>query len=122
MPPSLAAGTLTETFATFVASLLAGGLALAAGTWLVLGDADVVGATVTAAIGAVVWAVFDGVPLLGPLLALALWLVVLRWRFEASWVGTAVIGGVAWIVAIVVVGLSALLGLPVEEAIGIPAA
>lgn len=122
MAPPFPAGGLTETFATFVVSLLVGGLALAVGEWLVVGDADLTGATMTAAIGAVAWAIVDGVPLLGPLLALALWLGILHWRFDAGWFGTAVIGGVAWVTAIVAVTVGAALGLPVEEAIGIPAA
>ena len=121
MTPALAAGGLTETFATFVVSLLVGGLALAVGERLVVGDADLRGATVTAAIGAVAWAIVDGVPLLGPVLALGVWLAILHWRFDAGWFGTAVIGGVAWITAIVAVALGSALGLPLEEAIGIPA-
>lgn len=121
MAPPLAAGGLTETFATFVVSLLVGGLALAAGQRLVVGRADLVGATVTAAIGAVAWAIVDGVPLLGPLLALAFWLGILHWRFDTGWFGTGAIAGVAWITAVVAVTVGATLGLPVEEAIGIPA-
>lgn len=121
MAPALAAGGLTETFATFVVSLLVGGLALAVGERLVVGNADLQGATVTAAIGAVAWAIVDGVPLLGPVLALGVWLAILHWRFDAGWFGTAVIGGVAWITALVAVALGSALGLPLEEAIGIPA-
>ena len=121
MAPALAAGGLTETFATFVVGLLVGGLALAVGQRLVVGNADLQAATVTAAIGAVAWAIVDGVPLLGPLLALGVWLAILHWRFDAGWFGTAVIGGVAWITALVAVALGSALGLPVEEAIGIPA-
>lgn len=122
MAPPLAASGLTETFATFVVSLLVGGLALAVGQRLVVGEADLTVATLTAAIGAVAWAVVDGVPLLGPLLALGLWLVIIKWQFDAGWFGSAVIGGVAWITAVVAVAVGSMLGLPVEEAIGIPAA
>jgi len=122
MAPPLATGGLTETFATFVVSLLVGGLALAVGQRLVVGDADLYGATLTAAIGAVAWAIVDGVPLLGPLLALGIWLAVLHWRFDAGWAGTAAIGVVAWITAVVAVAIGAALGLPVQEAIGVPAA
>lgn len=122
MAPPLAAAGLTETFATFVVSLLVGGLALAVGQRLVVGDADLTVATLTAAIGAVAWAIVDGVPLLGPLLALGLWLVIIKWQFDAGWIGTAVIGGVAWITAVVAVAVGSMLGLPVEEAIGIPGA
>lgn len=60
-------------------------------------------------------------PLLGPLLALVLYLGILHWRFETGWFGTGAIGGVAWLTAVVVVTIGATLGLPVEEAIGIPA-
>lgn len=122
MAPPLAAGSLTETFATFVVSLLVGGLALAVGERLVTGEADLAAATLTAAIGAVAWAIVDGVPLLGPLLALGLWLAILHWRFDTGWFGTGAIAGVAWIVALAAVTIGAALGLPVEEAIGIPAA
>lgn len=122
MASALATGGLTETFATFVVSLLVGGLALAGGERLVLGEADLQRAIVTAAIGAVAWAIVDGVPVLGPLLALGVWLAILHWRFDAGWFGTAVIGGVAWIIAVIAVGLGSALGLPLEEAIGVPAA
>jgi hypothetical protein len=122
MAPPLAAHGLTETFATFVVSLLVGGLALAVGQRLVVGEADLVGATATAAIGAVAWAIVDGVPLIGPLLALAAWLAIIHWRFDAGWFGSAVIGGVAWVTAVVAVAIGVTLGLPLEEAIGIPAA
>lgn len=122
MAPPLATGGLTETFATFVVSLLVGGISLAVGERLVTGDTDVVAATLTAAIGAVAWAIVDGVPLLGPLLALGLWLAILHWRFDTGWFGTGTIAGVAWVVALVAVTVGAALGLPVEEAIGIPAA
>lgn len=121
MAPPLAASGLTETFATFVVRLLVGGLAMAVGQRLVVGEADFTAATLTAAIGAVAWAIVDGVPLLGPLLALGLWLVILKWQFDAGWFGAAVIGGVAWITAVVAVAIGSTLGLPVEEAIGIPA-
>lgn len=122
MAPPLATGGLTETFATFVVSLLVGGLALAVGQRVVVGEADLYGATLTAAIGAVAWAIVDGVPLLGPLLALGIWLAVLHWRFDAGWAGTAAIGVVAWITAVVAVAIGAALGLPIQEAIGVPAA
>ena len=122
MAPPLATGGLTETVATFVVSLMVGGLALAVGQRVVVGDADLYGATLTAAIGAVAWAIVDGVPLLGPLLALGISLAVLHWRFDAGWAGTAAIGVVAWITAVVAVAIGAALGLPVQEAIGVPAA
>lgn len=121
MAPPLAAGGLTETFATFVVSLLVGGIALAGGERLVTGETDLAASTLTAAIGAVAWAIVDGVPLLGPLLALGLWLAILHWRFDTGWFGTGVIAGVAWIVALAALTVGAALGLPVEEAIGIPA-
>ncbi|MFB6114134.1 MAG: hypothetical protein ABEJ58_08560 [Halodesulfurarchaeum sp.] len=122
MPPFLEPAGLTETFATFVVSLLVGGVSLAAGQRLFVGDADLGAATVTAAIGAVAWAIVDGVPLLGPLLALGIWILILHWRFDTGWVGTIGIAVVAWITAILAVSVGALLGLPLPEAIGIPGA
>ncbi len=121
MGSALAASGLSETFATFVVSLLVGGMALTVGERLVVGKGDLQGATLTAALGAVAWAIVDGVPLLGTVLALGVWLAILHWRFDAGWFGTALIGGVAWITAVVTVSIGTALGLPLKEAIGIPA-
>ncbi|MFB6081981.1 MAG: hypothetical protein ABEJ67_04085 [Halanaeroarchaeum sp.] len=121
VPPTAGPG-IVESLATLVGSLLVGGLAIAAGTALVVGDADLTAATVTAGLGALVWAFLDGVPLLGPVLALVGWVAVVHVRHDTGWLGATAAGLVAWLVAGVLVFALATLGLPVTDALGVPGA
>ncbi|MFB6125217.1 MAG: hypothetical protein ABEJ59_04595 [Halanaeroarchaeum sp.] len=118
-PPTPGPG-IVESLARLLGSLLVGGLAIAAGTSLVVGEGDLTKATITAGLGALVWAFLDGVPLLGTLLALVGWIAVVRVRHDTGWLGATATGLVAWLVAAVLVFAMATLGLPVNGAIGVP--
>lgn len=106
-------------------SLLIGGLGITIGARLVIDDAASFGyAFVTAAIGALVWAIvsfFVGwVPLLGPLLMLIAWVGVINWRYPGGWVSAAGVGVVAWLAAVVVLYILGVVGIVGPEALGIP--
>ncbi|MFC6766229.1 hypothetical protein [Natrinema soli] len=109
----------------FVLSLLVGTIGILAGARLVLDrDASFVNAAVTALIGAVAWAVtsfFVGwIPLLGILLMLIVWVGVINWRYPGGWGSAVAIGFVAWIVAVGIVYLFAVVGFVTPDVLGIP--
>ncbi|WP_226040190.1 hypothetical protein [Natrinema sp. DC36] len=109
----------------FVLSLLVGTIGILAGARLVLDrEASFVNAAVTALIGAVAWAVtsfFVGwVPLLGILLMLIVWVAVINWRYPGGWGSAVAIGFVAWIVAVGIVYLFAVVGFVTPDVLGIP--
>jgi len=108
----------------FVASLVIGAFAVHVGA-LVVTNTDRFGkALLTALIAAIVWTVasfFLGpVPYLGPLLTLAAYLAVIKWQYSASWLETAGIALLAWIVALGVLSLLSLVGIGSLEAVGVP--
>jgi hypothetical protein len=104
----------------FVVALLVGGLAIYVSARLVA-DADDYGhAVVTAVLGAVGWALTSWVPLVGPVLALVVWVGVIKWRYPGGWVTAAIIGLVAWLSALVILlVLNTVLGLEIG-AFGVP--
>ncbi|MUV59040.1 hypothetical protein SAMN04487947_0010 [Halogeometricum rufum] len=109
----------------FVVNLLIGAVGIHTGARLII-DRDVGygRAVFTAFVGALVWAVvafFLGwIPLLGPILALAAWIGVINWQYPGGWLAAATIGGVAWLVAALVLYALAALGLFRFAAFGIP--
>ncbi|MFB6070490.1 MAG: hypothetical protein ABEJ76_05645 [Halanaeroarchaeum sp.] len=121
MPPT-PGPSVVEPLAELLGSLLVGGFAIAAGTHLVADDGDLLRATITAALGALVWAFLDGVPLVGSLVALVAWIAIVKVRHDTGWLGASAAGLVAWIVAAVLVFVLASLGLPVTDALGVPGA
>lgn len=118
-PPTVGPGTI-DWLAALLGSLLVGGLGIAAGMQLVASDGDLVSATITAGLGALVWAFFDGIPLVGPVIALLAWIAVLQIRHETGWSGAAVAGFIAWIVAGILAFVLSAIGLPVTEVVGVP--
>ncbi|MFW5937920.1 MAG: hypothetical protein ACOCSN_03170 [Halanaeroarchaeum sp.] len=118
-PPTVGPGVF-ESLAALLGSLLVGGLGILAGVQLVSGDGSLVRTTITAALGALVWAFLDGIPLIGPLVALIAWIGVLHVRHDTGWTGAAAAGFVAWIVAGVLAFVTSAIGLPVTEVVGVP--
>jgi len=110
-------------------SLLVGGLAIAIGATLALKSRDYSHAVLTALLGAVAWAIVDAifaelelVGALSSLVGLLVWVWVIRWRYDVGWVRGGFIGLFAWIAALVVLSLLALLGVNSLEAYGVPGA
>ncbi|WP_280535503.1 hypothetical protein [Halopenitus sp. POP-27] len=87
---------------SFVVALLVGGLAIYAGARVVVDVDDYSHAVITALIGAIAWALTSWVPLIGPLIALVVWVAVINWRYPGGWTKAAIIGIVAWIAALVI--------------------
>lgn len=109
----------------FVVGLLVGGVALAAGARVAVyrdlyGSADVQRAVVTALLGAVVWALFAWIPLVGTLLAFVGWLALLNYRYPGGWTRAAILAVAAWAVAVVILAALELVGLGGLSAVGVP--
>ncbi|MFB6280687.1 MAG: hypothetical protein ABEH40_01545 [Haloferacaceae archaeon] len=124
MPPIVPPLGVEERLVTFAASLLVGGGAIHAGA-VAVGVADGRGyahATLTALVGAVVWALLAGIPLLGGLLALVAWVGVVKWRYAGGWLRSAVVGIVAWAAAVIVLAALELVGIGAVSALGVPGA
>ncbi|MCH7660719.1 MAG: hypothetical protein IH933_09120, partial [Euryarchaeota archaeon] len=105
-----------------VVALLVGGLAIYLSANIVMDVQDYSHAVITAFIGAVAWALAAWIPLVGPLLALIVWIGVINWRYPGGWVTAAIIGVIAWLAALALLFvLNSVLGLGVA-AFGVPGA
>ena len=106
----------------FVIALLVGGLAIYISARLVVDVDDYSHAVITALIGAIAWALTAWIPLVGPLIALVVWIGVINWRYPGGWGKSIVIGLIAWLTALVILFvLNAALGLGIG-AFGVPGA
>ena len=76
----------------FLVALLVGGLAIYSSASLVADVRDYRHAVVTALLGAIGWALFSWIPLIGTLLALVVWVGVVNWRYPGGWETAALIG------------------------------
>src|SRR6056297_2143210 len=86
----------------FVVALLVGGLAIYVSARVVADVDDYGRAVVTALLGALGWAVVSWIPLIGPIVALVVWIGVLKWRYPGGWGTAAVMGVVAWVAALLI--------------------
>ncbi|MDQ2055908.1 hypothetical protein [Halobellus sp. H-GB7] len=106
----------------FVIALLIGGLAIYVSARVVVDVDDYGHAVITAVLGAIGWALTAWIPLIGPLIALVVWIGVINWRYPGGWVKAAMIGVVAWLAALIILLLvNSVLRLGVG-AFGIPGA
>lgn len=119
-PPATIGSPFGDSVVVFAGSLLVGGVAIHVAANHVAGVGDYGDAVLTALIGAIAWALLDGVPLVGGLLALVAWVGVIKWRYPVGWTRAAIIGVAAWAVATVVLAALALLGIGSLGAIGVP--
>jgi hypothetical protein len=90
---------------SFVVALLVGGLAIYIGASVIAGTKDYRHAVVTALVGAIGWALFSWIPLVGTLLALVVWVGVINWRYPGGWKQAALIGVLAWLSALVILAV-----------------
>jgi len=106
----------------FIVALLVGGLAIYISARVIVGVEDYSHAVITALIGAIAWALTSWIPLIGPIIALIVWIAVINWRYPGNWIKAVLIGLVAWISALVILFiLNELLGLGIG-AFGVPGA
>lgn len=112
--------TLIASLVAFVVALLVGGLAIYISASVIADVQDYSHAVVTALIGAIGWALFSWIPLVGTLLALIVWIGVIKWRYPGGWANAAIIGFIAWLSALVILFvLNSVLGLGIG-AFGVP--
>lgn len=108
----------------FVASLIIGAFGVHVGALVVLNTDRFGKALFTALVAAIVWSVasffLGGVPYIGPLLTLLAYLAVIKWQYSASWLETAGIALLAWVVGLGVLSLLSLFGIGSLDAVGIP--
>jgi len=105
----------------FVIALLIGGLAIYISARFVIDVDDYSHAVVTAFLGAIGWALTAWIPLIGPVIALVVWIGVINWRYPGGWTKAAIIGLGAWISALVILFVvNSVLGIGIG-AFGIPA-
>lgn len=106
----------------FVVALLVGGLAIYISASIIADVQDYSHAVVTALLGAIGWAIFAWIPLVGSLLALVVWIGVINWRYPGGWKQAALIGVLAWLSALVILAIvNAVFGLGIG-ALGVPGA
>ena len=77
--------SLGERLLAVLLGLLIGGLALFVGSTVVAEKTGYDHAVLTAIAGAVAWALLSPIPLLGPVIALAAWIGILKWRYPVGW-------------------------------------
>jgi hypothetical protein len=107
---------------SFVVALLIGGLAIYISARIVVDVDDYGHAIVTAIVGAVGWALTSWIPLVGPLLALVVWVGIINWRYPGGWTKAAIIGVGAWLSALLLLlVVNSVLGLGIG-AFGVPGA
>ena len=117
----------TDAILVGVVSLLVGALAIYVGARLVIDRSAGLGRAVAVAlVGALAWALvsfFLGwLPIVGPLLALVVWVGVINIAYPGGWGTAAAIGVVAWLVAAGVLYALASAGVVTYGALGVPAA
>ena len=104
----------------FVIALLIGGLAIYSSARFVIDVDDYSRAVLTAFLGAIGWALTAWIPLIGPLIALVVWVGVINWRYPGGWTKAAIIGLGAWVSALVILFIvNSVLGIGIG-AFGIP--
>ncbi|MGB9965394.1 hypothetical protein [Halobacterium hubeiense] len=113
-------GPVGDSVVVFAGSLLVGGVAIHVAASYVADAGEYGDAVLTALFGAVAWALLDGVPLVGGLLALVAWVGVIKWRYPVGWTRAGIVGVAAWAVATVVLAALALLGVGSLGALGVP--
>jgi hypothetical protein len=107
---------------SFVIALLIGGLAIYISARIVVDIDDYSRAVITAVLGAIGWALTSWIPLFGPVIALIVWVGVIKWRYPGGWVKAAIIGVGAWLSALLILlVVNSVLGLGLG-AFGVPGA
>ena len=107
---------------SFVIALLIGGLAIYISARVVVDVDDYSHAVVTALVGALAWALTSWIPLIGPVIALVVWVGVINWRYPGGWTKAAIIGVGAWVAALLILlVVNSVLGLGID-AFGVPGA
>jgi hypothetical protein len=119
-PVLIQAEGVVGSLVNFVVSLLIGGLGIYVGARVLTNVNDYSRAVLTALVGAIAWAVFSWVPVVGFLLALVAYLAVVNWQYPGDWLRAAGIALVAWAASLVVLWVLAVLNVLAFSALGVP--
>jgi len=115
---------LIDSLIVFVVGLLVGAFGIYVGARVIVDVEDYTYAIVTALIASVLWAIvglFVGwIPLVGPLVALLVYIGVLNWRYPGGWLDATGIALLAWVASLVVLYVLAVLGVTTFDAVGVP--
>lgn len=115
---------ILDSIIVFVVGLLVGSFAIYLGARIIVDVEDYTYAIVTALIASILWAIigfFVGwIPLLGPLIALIVYVGVLNWRYPGGWLDAVGIALIAWVASLVVLYVLAVVGLTTFDAVGVP--
>ena len=104
----------------FIIALLIGGLAIYISARVLMDVDDYSHAVITAFLGAVGWALTAWIPLIGPVIALVVWVSVINWRYPGDWTNAVIIGAGAWLSALLILFVvNTVLGLGIG-AFGVP--
>lgn len=117
---------IIDSLIVFVVGLLVGALGIYVGAKVIVDVEDYTYAIVTALIASLLWAIvgrlLGWIPLLGPLLALLVYIGVLNWRYPGGWLKATGIALIAWVASMVVLYVLALIGVTSFGAVGVPGA
>ncbi|MFC6837662.1 hypothetical protein [Halomarina ordinaria] len=119
-PAPIQAAGIVGSLINFVVSLLIGGLGIYVGAKVLTGVEDFSKAVVTALVGAIAWAIFGWIPIVGFLLALVAYLAVVNYQYPGGWVNAVGIALVAWLASLVVLLVLGALGVVAFDALGVP--
>lgn len=115
---------IVESLVVFVVSLLVGAFGIYAGARVLTDRNDYTYAIVTALIASILWVLvaffFGWIPLLGPLLALLVYVTVINMRYPGSWFDAAGIALLAWLTSLIVLYVLAIFGVTSFDAVGVP--
>jgi hypothetical protein len=112
----------------FVVSALVGGVAIHVGSIFALKAKNYTHALVTALLGALAWTGVEvafawadiQVGALVSVVALIVWVGVIKWRYRAGWLRAGLIGLFAWIAALVTLAIFHDFGVTNIETYGVP--
>lgn len=119
------AQNLATSVLIWLIGFVVGTVAISVGARVVVDrDTGFTRAGVAALVGAGLWAITSyyvgGVPLLGPLVMLLVWVGSINWTYPGGWGTAAGIGVVAWAFALVVMAGLGSFGVVAPDALGIP--
>lgn len=119
---------LTDSVVVFVVSLLIGAFGIYVGAMVLTDVDDFAESLLAALIGALAWAVVGALvgdlpevgSLVAPVLALAAYIAVIKWRFGSTWLRAGGVALIAWVIALGVLSALGALGVRGLDAVGVP--
>lgn len=119
---------LSESVILFVVSLFIGAFGVYIGAMVVADSDDFGEALLVALVGAISWSIIasliGAVPIVGqilaPIVALAVYITIVKWRYSVTWVRAGGVAILAWVIALGVLTVISNLGLANLDTVGVP--